>query len=77
MLLADGDVRLPFERKVLNDDGDPPTEELEQLDRNCTTLRVDTGWLIVFDQRSTATGTRLEPEEVITPGGRKLLVVRA
>ncbi len=58
-------------------DGDPVQQGLEQLDRYCAGLRVDTGWLVVFDQRKTATGTRLEPEEVVTPGGRKVLVVRA
>jgi hypothetical protein len=78
LLLVHGDVRLPIEVKVHRDRGpDPVPEGLAQLDRYCDGLRVDTAWLVVFDQRQAATGTRLEHEEVATPGGRKVLVVRA
>ena len=58
-------------------DFDPTREGLEQLDRYCDGLRVDTGWLVIFDQRSTATGKRLAHEEVVSAGGRKVWVVRA
>ncbi|MFM2153728.1 MAG: hypothetical protein RL199_2163, partial [Pseudomonadota bacterium] len=78
LLLVHGDVKLPIEVKVHRDDGGDPTREgLEQLDRYCEGLRVDTGWLVIFDQRSTATGHRLESEEVVTAGGRTVWVVRA
>jgi hypothetical protein len=78
LLLVHGDLKLPIEVKVHRDDGGDPTHEgLDQLDRYCEGLGVDTGWLVIFDQRTGATGKRLEHEEVVTPGGRKLLVVRA
>ena len=78
LLLIHGDLKLPIEVKVHRDlGGDPVPQGLEQLDRYCEGLRVHNAWLIVFDQRSTATGTRLESEEVVTTGGRKGLVVRA
>ncbi len=50
---------------------------IKQLDRYCEGLRVSDGWLVVLDQRKTATGTRLEYEEVATEGGRRLSVIRA
>jgi hypothetical protein len=78
LLLVHGELRLPIEVKVHRDDrGDPVPEGLVQLDRYCAGLRVDTGWLVVFDQRSGATGTRLECEEVVTEGGRTVTVIRA
>lgn len=78
LLLVHGDLRLPIEVKVHRDDGgDPTAEGIDQLDRYCAGLRLDTGWLVVFDQRSTATGKRLEHEEVVTSGGRRLTVIRA
>ena len=78
LLLVHGDPKLPIEVKVHRDDGRDPTREgLEQLDRYCEGLRVDTGWLVIFDQRSTATGKRLEDEEVVTAGGRRVTLIRA
>ena len=78
ILLVHGDLKLPVEVKVHRDDGGEPTREgLEQLDRYCEGLRVDTGWLVIFDQRSTATGKRLEHEESVTAGGRHVTVIRA
>jgi hypothetical protein len=57
--------------------GDPVPDGVDHLDRYCEGLRVTEGWLVVFDQRKTATGTRLECEEVVTAGGRRLSVIRA
>jgi hypothetical protein len=78
LLLVHGDVKLPIEVKVHRDhDGDPTHEGLEQLDGYCEGLRVATGWLVVFDQRSGRTGPRLECEEVVTTGGRTVTLIRA
>jgi hypothetical protein len=78
LLLVHGDLRLPIEVKVHRDHAsDPVPEGLEQLDRYCAGLGVDRAWLVVFDQGTGATGTRFEDEEVVTAGGRKVLVVRA
>ena len=56
---------------------DPVAKGLKQLERYCEGLRVDIGWLVIFDQRSTATGKRLEHEGFVTSGGRNLTVIRA
>jgi len=78
LLLHHGDVRLPIEVKVHRDrSGDPVPAGLSQLDRYCERLGVSHAWLVVFDQRSSATGTRLENESVAMPGGRSVLVIRA
>jgi len=78
LLLRHGDLKLPIEVKVHRDHSvDPVPSGLEQLDRYCEGLRVDRAWLVVFDQRSSATGTRLESEEVTTNGGRRVLIIRA
>jgi len=78
LLLIHGDTRLPIEVKVQRDhDGDPVPEGLRQLDRYCNGLRLTYGWLVVFDQRASATGTRLESEEVVTSGGVRVVVIRA
>ncbi len=78
LLLVYKDLKLPIEVKVHRDDrGDPVPKGLVQLDRYCTGLRVDTGWLVVFDQRTGATGRRLECEEVVTESGRTVTVIRA
>jgi phosphoribosyl-ATP pyrophosphohydrolase len=77
LLLVHRELRLPIEVKVHRDrGGDPEPEGLQQLERYCRGLGVAHGWLVVFDQRSTATGKRLE-HEVVTADGRSLFVVRA
>jgi hypothetical protein len=77
LLLVHRELRLPIEVKVHRDrDGDPEKSGLEQLERYCRGLGVEHGWLVIFDQRSTATGKRLE-HEVVTADGRTLFVVRA
>ncbi len=78
VLVRHRDLKLPIEIKVHVDKrADPVPKGLKQLDRYCESLRVEQGWLVVFDQRQNATGRRLQEEEVVTPGGRKVLVVRA
>ena len=78
LLLRHRNLRLPIEVKVhLDGRVDPVPQGLVQLDRYCEGLRVDCGWLVVFDQRTGASGTRLESEDVITAGGRRVLVIRA
>jgi len=57
--------------------GDPVPSGTEQLDRYCAGRNIERAWLVVFDQRTGASGTRLESEEVVTAGGRRVLVVRA
>jgi hypothetical protein len=78
LLLRHRDLRLPIEVKVHRDHrANPVPEGLVQLDRYCAGLEVETGWLVVFDQRTGATGTRLDCEEVVTEGGRRVSVIRA
>jgi hypothetical protein len=55
----------------------PVPEGLAQLDGYCEGLRVDTGWLVVFDQRTGASGTQLDCEEVVTESGRRVTLIRA
>jgi hypothetical protein len=78
LLVRYKDLRLPIEVKVRRDHrSDPLPEGLEQLDRSCEGLRVDTGWLVIFDQRSGASDTGLECREVVTRGGRSGTVIDA
>jgi hypothetical protein len=78
LLLVHGELKLPIEVMVHRDlEADPMREGLDQLDRYCEGLRVETGWVVVFDQRTGASRSRLEHEEVVTAGGRKVWVVRA
>ncbi|MFM2153723.1 MAG: hypothetical protein RL199_2158, partial [Pseudomonadota bacterium] len=78
VLVRHRDLRLPIEVKVQVDGRpDPVPKGLEQLDRYCEGLRVDTGWLVVFDQRTGAADAVQEATEVVTAGGRTVWVVRA
>ena len=70
------DTTATAERADRDRDGDPEREGLQQLERYCRGLGVEHGWLVIFDQRTTATGKRLE-HEVVTADGRTLFVVRA
>jgi hypothetical protein len=57
---------------------DPLNEGLEQLDHYLSGLGLETGWLVIFDQRRglpdiserTTTGT------AVTPTGRAVIVIR-
>jgi hypothetical protein len=71
---------LAMELKVQRDTGpDALTEGLAQLDAYLAGLSLDTGWLVIFDQRSgippIAERTRTEP--ATTPAGRSVTVVWA
>jgi hypothetical protein len=75
-----GDVTLAMELKTWRDTdkkADPLYEGLEQLDSYLAGLGVETGWLVIFDQRSglpdVAERTRTEP--ATTPSGREVNVV--
>jgi hypothetical protein len=75
-----GDVTLAMELKTWRDTdkkADPLYEGLEQLDSYLAGLGVETGWLVIFDQRSglpdVAERTRTEP--ATTPTGRAVIVV--
>ena len=78
LLVRHKELLLPIEVKLHRDHrANPVPEGLDQIDRDCAGLGVDTGWLVVIDQRTEATGTRLECEEVVTAGGRHVTVIRA
>jgi type II secretory pathway predicted ATPase ExeA len=78
VLVRHRDLRLPIEIKVqVEGRPDPVPKGLEQLDRYCEGLRVDTGWLVVFDQRTGAPDAVQGTSEVVTAGGRNVWVVRA
>jgi hypothetical protein len=57
---------------------DPEPEGLAQLDEYLTAQGLDTGWLVIFDQRqsrpSMSKRTRVMKKK--TPSGRKVTVVR-
>jgi len=78
LMLMHGEVKLPIEVKVHRDHGgDPVPAGLEQLDRYCADLRLERAWLVVFDQRTNATGTRLDCVPVVTERGCRVEVIRA
>ena len=58
---------------------DPKPEGLAQIDGYLAGLGVESGWLIVFDQRSgqPPIEERTGVEEGETPGGRRVAVIRA
>jgi hypothetical protein len=58
--------------------GDPLAEGLKQLDAYLAGLGLDTGWLVIFDQRSglPPIAERTTAEQAVTPGGRSVVVVR-
>ncbi len=77
-----GDVTLAIELKAWRDKDkscDPLDEGLEQLDEYLAKLGLDTGWLIIFDQRSglPRIEERTTASEATTPSGRTVTVVRA
>ncbi len=71
---------LAMELKVWRDkEADPLTEGLSQLDRYLAGLSLDSGWLVIFDQRSTqgSLAERTRAEQATTPSGRAVTVIRA
>lgn len=80
LCLRMGDVKLAMELKVWRDGkGDPCKRGLEPLDRYLEGLGLREGWLVIFDQRKSAgrASERAGREEVVSPAGRKVVLVRA
>jgi hypothetical protein len=76
-----GDVTLAIEVKTWRDSDkktDPLHEGLEQLDAYLAGLGLETGWLIIFDQRSGLPdiAERMTTAPATTPAGRSVVVVR-
>lgn len=79
LCLRYGDVTLGMELKVWREGRpDPLQAGLAQLDRYLSGLGLDTGWLIIFDQRRglPPIADRTTTEKAITPGDRVVIVIR-
>ena len=75
-----GNVKVAMELKVWRDGKpDPVSEGLAQLDEYLNGLQLDTGWLVIFDQRSGLPdiSERTSTETAQSPAGRKITVIRA
>ncbi|HEY8378961.1 MAG TPA: hypothetical protein VIK91_20860, partial [Nannocystis sp.] len=80
LLVRYRDRVLAIELKVWRDhEPDPLVEGLAQLDRYLAGLGLDHGWLVLFDRRSGAArlADRTSSSEAISPGGRRIVVIRA
>ncbi|MFZ2419678.1 MAG: ATP-binding protein, partial [Anaerolineae bacterium] len=80
ILLRYGQVRLAIELKTWRDEEpDPLTKGLSQLDAYLTGLGLDTGWLVIFDQRANQPriAERTSTTTALTPAGRSVTVIRA
>ena len=74
-----GKVTLGMELKVWRDRRpDPLKEGLPQLDKYLSGLSLDKGWLVIFDRRSGLPPLcdRTTTENVISPAGREIIVIR-
>ncbi|MGH9846674.1 MAG: ATP-binding protein, partial [Blastocatellia bacterium] len=79
LCLRYGDVTLAMELKVWRDGRpDPLKEGLEQLDARLGGLGIETGWLVIFDQRGGLPdiSERTTTETATTPSGRNVIVIR-
>jgi hypothetical protein len=79
LCLRYGDLTLAMELKVWRDGRpDPLNEGLSQLDERLSGLGLDTGWLVIFDQRSglPEISERTTTETATTPSGRLVTVIR-
>jgi hypothetical protein len=75
-----GKVTLGMELKVWREKRPDPIEKgLEQLDRYLARLGLETGWLVIFEQRSgqPAIEERTRIEKATTTTGRTVTVIRA
>ena len=75
-----GDVQLAMEMKVWRDGKKDPLERgLEQLDTYLKGLSLDSGWLVIFDQRSDQPdiAERTTTEQTVTKSGRAVTLIRA
>lgn len=80
LCLRYGDVTLAMELKVWRDNRpDPLPEGLNQLDEYLSGLGLETGWLVLFDQRrgQLDISERTTAQEVMTPRGRTITLIRA
>jgi hypothetical protein len=74
-----GKQTLAMELKVWADKRpDPLKEGLPQLDKYLSGLSLDSGWLVIFDRRSglPTLSDRTTTENVISPAGREIIVIR-
>ena len=74
-----GKQTMAMELKVWGDKRpDPIKEGLPQLDKYLSGLSLDTGWLVIFDRRSglPPLSDRTTTENVISPAGREIIVIR-
>jgi len=74
-----GKVTLAMELKVWADKRpDPLKDGLPQIDKYLSGLSLDTGWLVIFDRRSglLPLSERTTTENVISPAGREIIVIR-
>ncbi|MBK5938590.1 AAA family ATPase [Halochromatium roseum] len=80
LCLRYGEVTLGIELKVWRDGRpDPLAQGLEQLDGYLAGLGLDSGWLVLFDRRSgqPPIEERTRVDEALSPGGRRIQVIRA
>ncbi|QNP28305.1 ATP-binding protein [Cylindrospermopsis curvispora] len=68
------EIKMWRERK-----SDPLIKGLTQLDKYLDGLGLDTGWLVIFDRRPglPPMGERISTEEVISPSGRTITLIRS
>ena len=74
-----GDVTMGMELKVWRDgERDPLNDGLAQLDQYLNGLGLETGWLVIFDQRSGLPdiSERTTTETATSPAGRAITVIR-
>ncbi|MCW1969755.1 MAG: DEAD/DEAH box helicase family protein [Anaerolineae bacterium] len=79
ILVTYGEQRLAMELKVWREGRKDPTPQgLAQLDKYLTGLGLDTGWLVIFDQRAGLPDVedRTSSEVVISPAGRQITLIR-
>ena len=79
LCLRYGKVTLAMELKVWRSRrSDPLRVRLEQLDGYLAGLGLDTGWLVIFDQREglPPIADRTTTEAAKTPEGRAIIVIR-
>ena len=79
LLVLHGDVRMAIEVKVWRDSRpDPEIEGLVQIERYLQRLNLDDGFLVIFDQRTTAPEweKRMRVSDAVTASGRRIAVLR-
>jgi hypothetical protein len=79
LCLRYGEVTLGMELKVWREGRpDPLQAGLEQLDRYLAGLGLESGWLVIFDQRPglPPIAERTTTEQAVSPGHRPIVVIR-